>query len=952
MSAIEFVVRSSAGALSRGFVGEGGVSTIAAQAGSDISLNLTRGQIVAYRQEGANLIVTLVDGEEITIANFFGPDNLPAADLYVSSDGLLSEVQLAPGMGGTYYGNYVQQDVYGKWSPDDDLYFVHGDDPALADAIVAPPDEVGMLGMPLLPLAGLAALPLVALPLLDGDDDVLDDDDEREDPEGAILEGTKDAGHVVNAEDRNDGVDISGTGTPGATVDVLVDGHTQTTVIAEDGSWSVSFPPSQIDPGTYETPVVVTVTKDGRTITINDDLVVDTEVLVTFDENSPGADGMVNAVEQDGVVTLSGTVEAGSSVTLVINGVTYAAVVTGTSWVCSLPAAGLPEGEYDQSVSITAVDQYENSTTITGTFEVDTLISVGINTGAIGGNGVINQGEHAAGIIPITGTAMAGSTVVVKVGAVTHTTTALANGTWSVNFTSTEIAGGSYNTTVSATATDGAGNSAWTSGSFVVDTQTFVTFNAATVGGDGHVNGVEASKVVTLTGTCEAGATVMVTIDGTAYKASVFGGTWSLSIPAGAMGGEYLQNVSVSATDIHGNSAQTSGSFQVDTVTVVTFDAGKTGGDGWVNHAENNAPVPGAVTLTGTTEAGNSVKVTLNGTTYTATVTGTTWTLALPAGTFVAGEYAQSATVSATDIHGNTASTSGTFNVDTFVNRLTMTGPVEGDDIVNRAEAGDGVTLTGTVEAGSEVWVSFNGVRTQATVDGAGNWTVTYSAAQLPTVDGEAVIVIDATDHVGNVKSITETVTVDLTPPDAPVIESYTRAGAGVRGFSVAMTEEDYAIHAVAGNGGVSEVAHTTSVNTTFNEIDFDFSAPIPNGSHLVLTATDDAGNATSTLFVLEETLSNTINVGNAGYDRFNIEAIDLQFAEDSVLTLTAADLEALCAHSNALTVHGGLDDTVNIAGATATGQTQTIDGRTYDVYSLGTNGGLLIIDEAITVNT
>jgi hypothetical protein len=118
------------------------------------------------------------------------------------------------------------------------------------------------------------------------------------------------------------------------------------------------------------------------------------------------------------------------------------------------------------------------------------------------------------------------------------------------------------------------------------------------------------------------------------------------------------------------------------------------------------------------------------------------------------------------------------------------------------------------------------------------------------------------------------------------------------------------------------------------------------------MTATDATGNATSTLFVLEEALTNTVNIQNAGYDRFNIEAIDLQFAEDSSLTLTAADLEALAAHSNTLTIHGGVDDTVNIIGAAATGDQEVIGGRVYDVYSLGTNGGMLIIDEAITVNT
>ena len=94
------------------------------------------------------------------------------------------------------------------------------------------------------------------------------------------------------------------------------------------------------------------------------------------------------------------------------------------------------------------------------------------------------------------------------------------------------------------------------------------------------------------------------------------------------------------------------------------------------------------------------------------------------------------------------------------------------------------------------------------------------------------------------------------------------------------------------------------------------------------------------------------VNVNNTGLNGFDIEAVDLQFAEDSVLTLTAADLESLCAHSNSLTIHGSADDTVNILGATNTGDTTIIGERTYEIYSLGTQGGSLIIDESITVVT
>ena len=1332
MSAIEFVARSSAGSIQRGFVGgANGADAIVATAGSDISLNLARPQIVGYAREGNALHITLFDGRVVVIEGYFGPDGQPVAELFVSSDGYLAQVTLAQGMGGTYYANYVDQTTDDKWTPDDELYFVAAAEGQVASA---GDDAVGMLAG--FPLAGGLALPLLGLIGLGAGTAVLGDDEVRP-PTGTILAGTKDVGHVVNAEDHADGVTISGAGTKGATVNVVINETTHTTIINESGTWTVTFPPGQILTGTYETPVVVTFTKDGKSLVINDVLVVDTVVSLTFDADSVGGDGMVNAAEQDGVVTLTGTVEAGATVTVIVNSVTYTAVVTGTNWSLALPAGVLPEGVLTQSVTVTAVDVNENTITINGSFQIDTETAVTINTAAIGGNNVVNAVEHAGGVL-INGTAEAGASVVVTVGSVSHTVTATAGGTWSATFATTEIAEGTYTATVTAVSTDAAGNTATATGTFIVDTEIALTFDEDAVGGDGVVNAAEQAGIVTLTGTVAAGSAVTVVINGTSYAATVTGEAWSLALPAGVLPtGERSQSVSVSAVDAVGNAESITGSFDIDTVTSVTINTGVIGGNGTVNGTEhaggtaitgsaqagasvvvtvgtvshtvtasaaglwsatfgaaelptgtyqasvtavatdiagNTASATGTfqvdtetsvtvetatvetdgvvnfveradgVILTGTAEAGASVVVTFAGVSHTvtasnagvwsasfaaagiptgellanvtavatdlagntATATGNVtidtfvnrleitsgpvggddvvnllesqaaitvtgmvevgsavsvvlagvtrpatvaadgaWTVTYPAGSLPAGEYATQLIVNATDAAGNTASVSENVTIDTvvgdvalsplpieiddivnFVERsdgvlihgtatpgltvtvtlgaavhqvvaapngtwsslflaseipqgtymapitasitdsagnfkevsdqvridtevvpFTLTTPIEGDDIVsaaeeadgviisgtveagstvavtfagatrtvvagadgawsaqfaasqipdgqydtsitatatdlagntrdlshdaridtivdpltmnvvegddlvNREEALDGIVLSGTVEVGSTVMVTFEGITRAATVVG-GAWSVNFSADEVPAGEYVANVSILATDAVGNTRVLDETFEVDTSPPEAPLIESYTRAGEGVRGLSTTLTDDDIETHQVNGVGAVTAVNHTVVVNTTFNEIDFDFASPTPNGSHLVMTATDASGNATSTLFVLEEPLTNAVNPLNAGLDRFNIEAIDLQFAEDSVLTLTAADLESLCAHSNTLTIHGGLDDTVNILGATATGTSQVIEGRIYDVYSLGANGGSLIIDEAITVHT
>ena len=1143
MSAINFVVRNGAGNLQNGTVGGDSASqALFVTGGNDISLNLERSQIASFAQDGQALLITLTDGQVIVVQGYFAADGTEQNDLFISSDGLLTEVNLTDGGSGTYYATYTEQDVFGKWSPDDDLYF-SGE--RIEAAVIAPADdEVGMLAAPFLmglgPLgllgAGLGALVLGSTETEPPDPTI---------PEVHILAGTKDAGHVVNAADHADGVDISGTGTVGATVHVVIGDASHDVVIGPDGTWTVQFMPTEIDTGTYEIEVGVTVTLGTKSVTIEDVLVVDTVAAVTFDEDAVGGNGTVNAAEAAAGTVLAGTTQAGSTVTVIMGTHTYTAVVTGTTWSVAVPTADLAGGEYEQTVTVNAVDNNGNPASTTGSFTVDTLTNVTLAAASVGGNGTVNAAEHAAGIT-VTGTAQAGASVVVTMSGVSHTVIATAGGTWSVGFSATEVTAGTYDATVTAVATDQAGNTATASGTVHIDTEMFVTVNTAGIETDGVVNFVERADGITLTGTAEAGASVVVSMNGYNYTVTAAAnGTWSANFAAGEIpSGEVNAPVTVTATDAAGNSATATGTVAIDTyVNLLTHTTGTPGGDGTVNQAE----VGQAITLGGMVEMGSAVNVTLGGVTMAATVASNgSWTVTFAGGTLAAGDYTTSMIVTATDRAGNTTSLTevvnvdtvagdvtlsplpietddvvnavevsdgvlihgtatpgltvtvtlggashqvlaaangtwsslflhaevpdGTYDVpisasitdaagnsktvtdsvhidtevvpftltnpiagddivskaeanagvvvsgtveigstvvvvlggvsktvvanasgqwsasfasstfqaaeytanltatatdragnvsvitdtvqvDTIVNRLTIAGPVEGDDMVNRAEAGDGIRLTGTVEAGSTVMVTFEGITHAATVVN-GNWTVNFTGSEIPGGEYTATVTVAATDRVGNIKSITDTFAVDTTPPEAPLIESYTRGNSGVRGLSTSLTDETIDISQVSSTGQVSAVNYSTSQNTAFNELNFNFNAPIPNGSHLVMTATDDSGNQTSTLFVLEETNNNLVNVNNVGLDRFDIEAIDLQFAEDSVLTLSANDLESLCAHSNTLTIHGGEDDTVNIAGATNTGDTTDIGGRTYEIYSLGTNGGSLIIDESITVVT
>ena len=68
MKPIGFTVRDGAGAVQRNHLsGDNAVSSIAAGAGQEISLNLRQGDIQGYHRDGGDLMIALVDGRVIVL---------------------------------------------------------------------------------------------------------------------------------------------------------------------------------------------------------------------------------------------------------------------------------------------------------------------------------------------------------------------------------------------------------------------------------------------------------------------------------------------------------------------------------------------------------------------------------------------------------------------------------------------------------------------------------------------------------------------------------------------------------------------------------------------------------------------------------------------------------------------------------------------------------------------
>jgi hypothetical protein len=410
--------------------------------------------------------------------------------------------------------------------------------------------------------------------------------------------------------------------------------------------------------------------------------------------------------------------------------------------------------------------------------------------------------------------------------------------------------------------------------------------------------------------------------------------------------------VTAVSTDLAGNTATANGTVTIDTDISVTVTENAGGADSVVNAVERD----GTFTFSGETDANAQVTVVFEGqsTTVTAGSDGS-WS-ANYTGVELPDDAEGNATVSvtATDAAGNSASATTTVAYDTWVNELDFTaGSVEGDDVINKAEASDGVTLTGVVEAGSTVGVTFGGVAGTVTVTG-GAWTADFTAAQMELIAQnqsdafDAAIVVTATDAAGNVATISDMVEVDLVAPDAADVIAVTTSEAGVTSAQVEDLDSNSAFDQFVNGADIA-----TTVDLLGNLGDtyvFETGDTVPDGSHLLVTNNDAAGNSTSTLVVLQDT--STLDLSSGALGDFNIAEINLETTNGVNLEITADQLRALSADSDSLIIHGDDNDSVTMAELTgvSASSTQTIDGQSYSVYNLGDDTSL-VIDDAIALN-
>ncbi len=593
---------------------------------------------------------------------------------------------------------------------------------------------------------------------------------------------------VVNIIEHGQALVITGSSSglaEGTPLTVTINNVEYTTAVQADGSWSVGVTAAQVSawPAGTVTVAVSGESSAGNPVSINHPVTVDlTPAAISI--NTIATDDVINAAEKGADLTLSGTttnVEAGQTVTVTFGGKNYtASVASDGSWTATVPAAdlaSLTDGAATAQASVSNVNG--NSASAVHNYSVDSSApTIIINT--VASDNIVNGSEADAGVtVSGSTTAEAGQIVTVTLNSPTVQTyqaTVQADGTWSINIPAADLAAltdGSH--TLTATVNDKAGNPASTTHNLAVDlTVPVLTIN--TIADDDIINAAEHGQALVISGSStggEAGDVVTVTLNSKTYTTTLdASGNWSVGVPAADVTalGSGSQTVTASVTDAAGNSDSETHTVTVNLTapTIGINTIATVAGDDIINNAEQLA----GQTISGTTtaEVGQTVTVTFNGQTWTATVgSGGSWSVFIPAQQFAGlsdGSYTISATVA--DQAGNPGSASRGVTLNGDVPTVTI-NTFAGDDVVNAAEHGSSLVISGTTTApvGQTLTLTLNGKTYTTTVQTGGSWSYTLGSADVTALaDGNAYVInASVSNAIGNTGSNNHTITVDLSAP-------------------------------------------------------------------------------------------------------------------------------------------------------------------------------------------
>ncbi|MCG7390081.1 Ig-like domain-containing protein [Pantoea sp. ACRSB] len=580
------------------------------------------------------------------------------------------------------------------------------------------------------------------------------------------LSGTTGAGNIVTVYD---GATLLGTVTAGA-----------------NGAWS--FTTGTLSNGAHTLNVTVTDaagnTSAATPFTLTVDTVAPAASTLAITNDAASVTVPNGGSTNDNTPVLSGTAEAGSTVTLYDGAAPLGSTTVGTDGGWSFTTPVLAEGVHALRVTVTDLAGNVSGAT-TASITVDTTPPAAVTLTASNNNGntpvpIASNGSTNDNTPALTGSAEAGSRITITDGTtVLGSTTAGSNGQWS--FVTPTLADGAH--TLSVTATDAVGNSSSpTTLTLTVDTTApaavtdlTVSDNVGTIQGNLTNGAATDDNTPTLSGTAEAGATVVIFDGTTALGSTTAGanGAWSFTTSALSNG---VHPLSVTVRDALGNTSAASPtvSIIVDTVAPAASTlqiVNDVTGTAVANGGSTNDNTP---TLSGTAEAGSRVTI-FDGTTLLGTVTaGASGAWSFTTSALQQGSHPLSVTV--TDPAGNVSgSTSSTIVVDTSAPAAVTALAVSNNNsstpvtIPNGGVTNDNTPLlSGSGEVGARITV-YDGATLlgSTTVGSNGQWSLITPVL----ASGAHTLTVTATDAAGNVSpGVNTTLTIDTTAPAASTL--------------------------------------------------------------------------------------------------------------------------------------------------------------------------------------
>ncbi|EHM9781287.1 non-fimbrial adhesin SiiE [Salmonella enterica subsp. enterica serovar Elokate] len=557
---------------------------------------------------------------------------------------------------------------------------------------------------------------------------------------------------------------------PGATVQVYINGVLQGTVEASSsGNISYTMPANSAD-GEYQVQFVATDTAGNRVESAITTVTIDSQIAVfDIDEDS------LPALSNNRALSVSGVGEAGSQVSIFVDGKLVNVVMVEADGTWRAPILLQDDGTFNIHFSITDV---AGNTEVSKDYSVDVDSSTDfptLNLEDASNSGSLDDLITSHNKPVLVGTAEAGATIHIYVDEkIVANVLVLEDGTWSYQFDNA-LKDGEYS--IRVVAEDPAGNTAESPRLLVtIDTSTFIDNPVMIAGSD---NGIFSNDSITsqtrpafsIFG--EMNQSVQIFIDGVLVDTITVTDRNQVYRPESPLG-DGSHSIYYVITDKAGNTATSKTlNFTIDTLntTPVAIDsiggqtlAEMTGSDGKIYITDTTRNL----LFSGSAEPNSKIEIIINGLNVGEVWANDKGHWQMPVNPLYFTEGQLDINVKSTDRAGNVNQEKYSIWVDTHIQVFTS----ELDDNKSSSKTdwwsnSSTITMRGMGEIGATVSLIVAGV-TLATAVVAANGQWELSTDQLP--EGKYDITLSIEDNAGNRKEEVHEIFIDRTPPNAPVV--------------------------------------------------------------------------------------------------------------------------------------------------------------------------------------